>query len=169
MEPWKHRSKVSVTIIHNGIAVCLLSLTWRVSSVLALGSSNLVPLRANAPIFCPWAYSSVTSACDGGVTSGRGSGRTVGGATEGRPAMGWREKKDFCLTHEHTHTHRHSHVIFTCRLDSVIWSGSGNLSTVLVHTPAVCGLSVTLDWAVWHYKRFVMKISAELLCFLVWA
>lgn len=49
----------------------------------------------------------------------------------------------------------------TCRFDDVIRSGSGNLSTVLVHTPAVTGISETLDWASEQIPTevFVMKTN----------
>lgn len=151
MEPWIHIIKADDPHCFTPMCVYQVSLTWRVSSVLALVSSNLVPLRGNAPIFCPWAYRSVTSACGGGVTSGRGNGCTVGGATEGRPGTCLnRHKTTVIFNIFNTHTHPHHHRVertLTRRFDNVIWSGSGNLSTVLVHTPAVSGLSITLDWA----------------------
>lgn len=37
-------------------------------------------------------------------------------------------------------------LLLTCRFDSIIWFGSGNHVSILVHTPTVVGLPVTLDW-----------------------
>lgn len=135
-------------------------LTWRVSSVLDRAASSLVPLRGNAPIFCPWAYSSVMSAfvVGGGVTSGRGNGRTVGGATEGRPGtrLDGLEKKfqpwsvAATLAGHSTGNSDHKQIL-TCRFDNIMWSGTRNLPSILVHTPAVSGLSITLDWTERQY------------------
>ncbi len=129
------------------------SLTCRVSSVLDRAASSLVPFRGSAPIFCPWAYSSVTSVFVGGVTSGRGNGCTVGGATEGRPGTGF---KGFKKKFEPWFMPCDITVILcvvlaqfrwlTCRFHDVMWSSTRNLPPVLVHAPAVCGLSITLDW-----------------------
>lgn len=53
MEPCIHIIKANDPHCFTPVCVYHVSLTWRVSSVLALVSSNLVPLRGNAPIFCP--------------------------------------------------------------------------------------------------------------------
>lgn len=122
-------------------------ITCRVSSVLARLPSSVFPLRGSAPIFWPWAYSSVMSASGGGVTSGRGNGRTVGGATEGRPGT-WLDRK--CLSYVFaTHFDKSSHdeKVLTCWFNRIMWPGTRNLPAVLIHTPAVSGLSITLDWA----------------------
>lgn len=48
----------------------------------------------------------------------------------------------------------------TCRFDNIMRSGPGDLASVLVHTPAVGGLSVTLDWTeAQHNTLFIIMNS----------
>lgn len=143
------------------------SLTCRVSSVLEWVASSLVPLRGSAPIFCPWAYSRMTSVFVGGVTSGRGNGRMVGGATEGRPGKGFNDTKmrfQLWLVAPST-----SGKILTCRFDNIMGSGTRNLPPILVHTPAISGLPITLDWTKKEYEsKLVAWFEQELtFCFCV--